>query len=221
VLRLFAHSLKETSREYDYVARMGGDEFVVIAPGLTSEATARKAEQMRDLAKQAGRDICNEDILSLSVGRSMFPEDGMDAEKLLSEADKRMYLQKQSQATQKNRRLYPRVRGRLTTEISGGDLEQAAFGIVTNLSLGGCYVETRGLVLPGALLKLTFSHEHTNVSILSEVVRMDMGIGAALKFNEAAHETRAALQRILEQLASAEAIVDLKRGQNAAAASKI
>src|ERR1700676_85593 len=36
VLRLFAHSLKETSREYDYVARMGGDEFVVIAPGLTA-----------------------------------------------------------------------------------------------------------------------------------------------------------------------------------------
>src|SRR5205085_9712346 len=33
VLRLFAHSLKETSREYDYVARMGGGEFVVIAAG--------------------------------------------------------------------------------------------------------------------------------------------------------------------------------------------
>ncbi len=43
VLRLFAHALKETSREYDYVARMGGDEFVVIAPGLTAEAAARKA----------------------------------------------------------------------------------------------------------------------------------------------------------------------------------
>jgi diguanylate cyclase (GGDEF)-like protein len=221
VLRLFAHSLKETSREYDYVARMGGDEFVVIAPGLTAEATARKAEQMRDLAKQAGRDICNEDILSLSVGRSMFPEDGMDAEKLLSEADKRMYLQKQSQATQKNRRLYPRVRGRLTTEISGDSLDRAAFGIVTNLSLGGCYVETRGLLLPGAQLKLTFSHDHTNIAIQSEVVRMDMGTGAALKFNEATHEVRAALQRILEQLASAEAVIDLKRGQNAAAASKL
>jgi diguanylate cyclase (GGDEF)-like protein/putative nucleotidyltransferase with HDIG domain len=221
VLRLFAHSLKETSREYDYVARMGGDEFVVIAPGLTAEATARKAEQMRDLAKQAGKDICNEDILSLSVGRSMFPEDGMDAEKLLSEADKRMYLQKQSQATQKNRRLYPRVRGRLTTEISGNGQALATLGIVTNLSLGGCYVETSGLLLPGSELKLTFSHEHTNVSIQSEVVRMDMGIGAALKFNEATHEVRAALQRILEQLASAEAVIDLKRGQNAAAASKL
>src|SRR5438552_6266132 len=43
VLRLFAQSLKDTCREYDYVARMGGDEFVVIAPGLTPEASARKA----------------------------------------------------------------------------------------------------------------------------------------------------------------------------------
>jgi len=221
VLRLFAHSLKETSREYDYVARMGGDEFVVIAPGLTAEATARKAEQMRELAKQAGKDICNEDILSLSVGKAVYPEDGMDAEKILSEADKRMYLQKQSQAVQKNRRLYPRVRGRLTTEISGTTVKGAILGIVTNLSLGGCYVETSGLLLPGSELELAFSHEHTNVSIKSEVVRMDMGTGAALKFHEATHDIRAALQRILEKLASAEAIVDLKRSHNAAAASKL
>jgi diguanylate cyclase (GGDEF)-like protein len=221
VLRLFAHSLKETSREYDYVARMGGDEFVVIAPGLTPEAAARKAEQMRDLAKQAGKDICNEDILSLSVGKAVFPEDGMDAEKILSEADKRMYLQKQSQSGQKNRRLYPRVRGRLTTEISGESQERAILGIVTNLSLGGCYVETSGLLLPGSQLKLAFSHEHTNVSLDSEVVRMDMGIGAALKFNEATHEVRAALQRILEQLASVEAVVDLKRSHNAVAGGKL
>jgi diguanylate cyclase (GGDEF)-like protein/putative nucleotidyltransferase with HDIG domain len=221
VLRLFAHSLKETSREYDYVARMGGDEFVVVAPGLTPDAAARKAEQMRDLAQQAGKAICNEDILSLSVGKSVYPEDGMDAERILSEADKRMYLQKRSQSNPKNRRLYPRVRGRLTTEISGSGQERATLGILTNLSLGGCYVETRGFLLPGSKLKLTFSHEHTNVSIESEVVRMDMGIGAALKFNEATHETRLAVQRILEQLASLEAVVDLKRGQNAAAASKL
>ena len=221
VLRLFAHSLKETSREYDYVARMGGDEFVVVAPGLTPEAAARKAEQMRDLAQQAGKAICNEDILSLSVGKSVYPEDGMDAERILSEADKRMYLQKRSQSNPKNRRLYPRVRGRLTTEISGSGQERATLGILTNLSLGGCYVETRGFLLPGSKLKLTFSHEHTNVSIESEVVRMDMGIGAALKFNEATHETRLAVQRILEQLASLEAVVDLKRSQNAVAASKL
>jgi diguanylate cyclase (GGDEF)-like protein/putative nucleotidyltransferase with HDIG domain len=216
VLRLFAHSLKETSREYDYVARMGGDEFVVIAPGLTPEAAVRKAEQMRDLAQQAGKDICNENILSLSVGKAVYPEDGMDAEKILSEADKRMYLQKRSQSNPKNSRLYPRVRGRITAEISGNGLEQALLGIVTNLSLGGCYVETSGILLPGSQLQLTFSHEHTNVSLEGEVVRMDMGMGAALKFNEATHEVRVALQRILEQLATLEAAVDLKRSQAAA-----
>jgi diguanylate cyclase (GGDEF)-like protein len=221
VLRLFANLLKETSREYDYVARMGGDEFVVIAPGLTPEAAVRKAEQMRDLAQQAGKDICNEDILSLSVGKAVYPEDGMDAEKILSEADKRMYLQKRSQSSPKNRRLYPRVRGRLTTEISGSSLAQAQLGIVTNLSLGGCYVETSGLLLPGSQLQLSFSHDHTNVSLAGEVVRMDMGIGAALKFQEATHEVRVVLQRILEQLASLEATVDLKRSAAAAAISKV
>jgi diguanylate cyclase (GGDEF)-like protein len=80
VLRLFAHSLKETSREYDYVARMGGDEFVVIAPGLTPKRRAQGGTDAR-LARQAGKDICNEDILSLSVGKAVYPEDGMDAEK--------------------------------------------------------------------------------------------------------------------------------------------
>jgi diguanylate cyclase (GGDEF)-like protein len=221
VLRLFAQALKETSREYDYVARMGGDEFVVIAPGLTAEATARKTEQMRDLAKQAGIDVCNEPILSLSVGKAIYPEDGIDAEKILSEADKRMYLQKQSQAGQKNRRLYPRVRGRLTTEISGGGQTLATLGIVTNLSLGGCYLETSGILLPGSKVMLAFSHEQIKVSIESEVVRMDMGIGAALKFSETTHEVRASLQRILEQLASMEAVVDLTRSHKAAAATKM
>ncbi len=216
VLRLFAHSLKETSREYDYVARMGGDEFVVIAPGLTAEACTRKAEQMRALAQQAGKDVCNEDILSLSVGKAIYPEDGMDAEKILSEADKRMYLQKRSQSSPKNRRLYPRVRGRLTTEISASGQPKPLLGIVTNLSLGGCYVETSGLLMPGSQLELALSHEQTHVSIAGEIVRLDLGVGAAMKFNEATHEVRAALQRILEQLGKAESVIDLKRSQAAA-----
>jgi hypothetical protein len=70
-------------------------------------------------------------------------------------------------------------------------------------------------------VKLAFSHEQTKISIESEVVRMDMGIGAALKFSETTHEVRASLQRILEQLAGLEAVVDLKRSHKAAAATKI
>src|ERR1700682_3298935 len=58
VLRLFAQALKEGCREYDYVARMGGDEFVVIAPGLAADAAGKKAEQMRAMARQAGNEVC-------------------------------------------------------------------------------------------------------------------------------------------------------------------
>jgi diguanylate cyclase (GGDEF)-like protein/putative nucleotidyltransferase with HDIG domain len=221
VLRLFAHSLKETSREYDYVARMGGDEFVVIAPGLTPEASARKAEQMRELVHQVGIEVCREDILSLSVGKSVYPEDGLDAEKLLTEADRRMYLQKQSQPTRKNRRMYPRAKGRLTTEITQPGQAGNMVGILTNLSLGGCYVETSAILLPKSQVRLTFSVEHTSVSLNGEVVRMDMGIGAALRFVEESQESRERLQRILEQMAGTEEVLERQRSRNTAAGHKI
>jgi diguanylate cyclase (GGDEF)-like protein len=221
VLQLFAHSLKETSREYDYVARMGGDEFVLIAPGLTHEAADRKTEQMRELAQQVGKEVCNEEILSLSVGKSVFPEDGLDAEKLLSEADKRMYLQKQTQASRNNRRMYPRVRGRVTTEIEVEGLERPLLGIITNLSMGGTYVETSGILLPGAKAKLKFSQEQTTVSIHAEVVRMDMGTGAALKFQESSHDVRSALQRVLDKLSNLDPVGDRQRSLNAAAGRRV
>lgn len=221
VLRLFAHALKETSREYDYVARMGGDEFVVIAPGLTPEAAARKAEQMRELVHQVGTEVCREDILSLSVGKAVYPEDGLDAEKLLTEADRRMYLQKQSQPTRKNRRLYPRVKGRLTTEISQEAQGPAIVGILTNLSLGGCYVETSAILLPGSETKLTFSVDHETVSLKCEVVRMDMGIGAALKFVEESQESRSSLQRILDRMAGSDELQERQRIRNAAAGKSV
>jgi diguanylate cyclase (GGDEF)-like protein len=95
VLRVFANGLRNICREYDYVARMGGDEFIVIAPGMTREAAEEKAMVMNQLAVEAGREVCGEDILSISVGVAFFSEDGTDAEQLLAEADRRMYIVKQ------------------------------------------------------------------------------------------------------------------------------
>jgi GGDEF domain-containing protein len=74
---------------------MGGDEFVIVAPGLRPQAAAARGVCLSELASAAGREVCNEDILSLSLGCAVFPEDGMDAEKLLAEADRRMYIEKQ------------------------------------------------------------------------------------------------------------------------------
>lgn len=96
VLKVFANLLTAACREYDYVARMGGDEFVIVAPGLEGNAAENKAAHLASLAREAGRQVCGEDLLSLSVGGAFFPGDGTDAEHLLTEADRNMYLVKQT-----------------------------------------------------------------------------------------------------------------------------
>jgi diguanylate cyclase (GGDEF)-like protein/putative nucleotidyltransferase with HDIG domain len=97
VLRTFAGFMKAVCREYDYVARMGGDEFVIVAPGLTHHAAEEKAAHLVSLAREAGRQVCGHNFLSLSIGWAFYPEAGADAEQLLTEADRRMYTQKQAQ----------------------------------------------------------------------------------------------------------------------------
>jgi diguanylate cyclase (GGDEF)-like protein len=77
------------------VARMGGDEFVVTAPGLTPEAAEEKIGRLNQAAIEAGRHTCGREIISLSVGTAFCPEDGYDVEALLAEADRRMYSVKQ------------------------------------------------------------------------------------------------------------------------------
>jgi hypothetical protein len=132
-----------------------------------------------------------------------------------------MYIQKQSQPTRKNRRMYPRAKGRLTTEISQPGQAGAMVGTLTNLSVGGCYVETSALLLPKSQVRLTFSVEHNSISLNGEVVRMDMGIGAALRFVEESQESRNRLQHILEQMAGSEDLLERQRNRNAAAGNKI
>jgi len=77
------------------VARMGGDEFVLVLPGLRPEQVEPKTQLIGSVTSECGRDFCGDESLSLSVGHASFPEDGEDADQLLSEADRRMYAAKQ------------------------------------------------------------------------------------------------------------------------------
>jgi diguanylate cyclase (GGDEF)-like protein len=197
VLRLFAQALKDSCREYDYVARMGGDEFVVIAPGLAAEDAAKKVELIRPLARQAGFDVCGEDILSLSVGMAVSPADGNDAEQLLTEADRRMYLEKQKQPVQKDQRLHTRMKCRLTVELHSAGAAPV-FGNLIDVSLGGCYVETSAIFTPGSNLKVVFSIDNGDLSAEGNVARIHPGSGVAVQFKERSRESRDQMYRILE-----------------------
>jgi diguanylate cyclase (GGDEF)-like protein/putative nucleotidyltransferase with HDIG domain len=95
LLRDFSGHLKEMCRGYDYVARMGGDEFVVVAPGMKPEAADEKARRLNQLAVDSGRKVAGRNLIALSVGISFCPEDGFDLEQLLAAADRRMYSVKQ------------------------------------------------------------------------------------------------------------------------------
>jgi diguanylate cyclase (GGDEF)-like protein len=208
VLRLFAQALKDTCREYDYVARMGGDEFVVIAPGLPTDAAAKKAYQLRELAKQAGFEVCAEEILSLSVGQAVFPDDGKDAEALLAEADRRMYLEKQQQPSRKNRRLYARMKCRITIELNPEGETGLVFGNLIDISMGGCYVETSAILTPGTNLKLVFSIDDGKLFADGTVARIHPGSGLAIQFKELNREDKAKMHRILEFVQNSTTLYD-------------
>ena len=97
VLRKVAEALRENCREYDYVARMGGDEFVLLLLGQDRNAISQRVEQLKAVGWQAGPPDENRGHVSLSIGAAVYPMDGADADVLLAEADRRMYKAKQAE----------------------------------------------------------------------------------------------------------------------------
>lgn len=93
VLRSVARSLIASCRQGDYVARMGGDEFVVVLPGLEPSAVTARVEQIRRCVADSARAETGL-VLSISVGAALYPEDGEIAESLLDLADRAMYKAK-------------------------------------------------------------------------------------------------------------------------------
>jgi diguanylate cyclase (GGDEF)-like protein/PAS domain S-box-containing protein len=96
LLQEVAQRLVGCLREEDTVARMGGDEFVVIQQGITQpgEAGLLVTRLLREVSQPlalAGHNMA----VSLSVGISLYPQDGEDVSTLLKNADTAMYRAKE------------------------------------------------------------------------------------------------------------------------------
>ncbi len=96
VLHEVAAGLRDCCREYDYVARMGGDEFVVLLPGVRPTDVEAKIATVPRSGGAGMPNLFHESLLSISIGVAHFMIDGNDAEQLLAEADRRMYKEKQT-----------------------------------------------------------------------------------------------------------------------------
>jgi diguanylate cyclase (GGDEF)-like protein/PAS domain S-box-containing protein len=95
LLKEVARRLQKCLRESDTVARIGGDEFIVMLPQLKVEQDAwQVAEKIRGALEQeyviAGHDL----HISSSIGVAMYPEHGDEEELLIRNADTAMYYAK-------------------------------------------------------------------------------------------------------------------------------
>ncbi len=88
--------IKEVLRKQDTIARMGGDEFIILIPGLTdTDHTARLAEKILDAVTPVFKIGDNELYIGCSIGISIFPDDGMEIKTLLKNSDLAMYRAKE------------------------------------------------------------------------------------------------------------------------------
>ncbi len=96
-LRQLGERIRLCVREEDTVARIGGDEFTVILPDLRSIADAEQVG--RKIIEAVGAPFSldgREAFVGASIGITISPEDGVDAETLLGNADAAMYKAKSS-----------------------------------------------------------------------------------------------------------------------------
>ncbi len=96
ILKLSAQRLQNVARKTDLLARIGGDEFLLVIPDLPDNDTAKRvASSVLSAFSEPFVWNNHEFFLTGSVGMSVFPDDGDNAEQLLACADMAMYRVKQ------------------------------------------------------------------------------------------------------------------------------
>ena len=92
LLKIVAGRLKASVRDKDLIVRVGGDEFVVVLPGLAAEESVRRiATVLTDAVSQRFNAHGLQGSIGVSIGWALYPRDGATEADLLRAADAMMY----------------------------------------------------------------------------------------------------------------------------------
>jgi diguanylate cyclase (GGDEF)-like protein/putative nucleotidyltransferase with HDIG domain len=164
VLSYVAEAIKRAKRGFDSAARVGGEEFAVLAPDCDEHGAYMLAERIRAAVHEAVSEKQEEAQLTISFGISTFPLHGQSADGLLRSADQALYAAKRL--------------GRNRSVISSADVP-GVLARTSRSSNGESHVELAALLnLAEALdVRETGSASHCQrVGRLAELTARELGL---------------------------------------------
>jgi len=98
VLQEVAKIIRESTNGNEGIFRYGGEEFVVLLDNYSCEEGFNTAEKIRLEIYNSNviKSYCNSEILTISIGLAVYPNDGVNIDTLINKADKAMYNVKES-----------------------------------------------------------------------------------------------------------------------------
>ncbi|MGB6778374.1 MAG: diguanylate cyclase [Planococcus citreus] len=91
----FARALERSIRKHDVAARIGGDEFLILLPGISAINSRSQIENIISRIQQTLKDGWAIDAQhfspTCSIGSALYPEDGSEFEELIQKADHALY----------------------------------------------------------------------------------------------------------------------------------
>lgn len=115
LIQQVSERLVDTVRRQDTVARVGGDEFAILLPGLSDQLSIDQLAQRALEAMSTPFDVSGVEVeTSASIGIAMAPDHGDSYDELLSRADEAMY-----RAKSRGRNAFQMFSGSVVTDASG------------------------------------------------------------------------------------------------------
>ena len=97
MLRSTADALRSQLRQYDFVGRFGGEEFLVLLPGCDAAAARAVGERMRECVANQAATVGTDSVrVTVSVGVAVTLNGSVSADALVEAADAALYRAKEN-----------------------------------------------------------------------------------------------------------------------------